>query len=341
MTETPVLDRPAEPAPATAAATGPLADLILVRLLPPAKSPPSPKKVRDDITPFFRTPPTPEQVSEVMNGLRAAGLMKPLGQHLTDAGRDRALAYLGIRELPAKVNFGTIKAKFLVPKALGVSAGTLPGKNQKDKLAAVLLKQRLELPAGTELTLTKVFEAIVCRVLGYPDEFKLTNLRSAVLSSHLKEKRTLSKADLERAVPAHFLTPPGKGVDGLRKLALKGFADAAPATPARQPEPQPDETFDLEDFANTVLSVARKSPTGRFGDNKVFISHVWRQLADEPRFARLGEAGFKAKLVEANRADRLTLSRADLYQALDPTDLNESEVTTPAAVFHFIFIEKE
>ena len=338
MTEPAVLDRPAEAAtPLAALPSGPLADLILVRLLPPAKSPPSPKRVLTDLAPFFRTPPTPEQVSEAMNGLRAAGLMKPLGQHLTDAGRDRAMAYLGISELPAKLNWGAVKAKFLVPKALGLSAKAV---ENADKLAAVLLKRKLGLPVGTGDTLTAVIDAIACRVLGFPDRAKV-NFRAAILSKHIGEDQPLTTADLKRAVPARLLEPQGKGTDGLRKLALKGFADGASVSSAQQPEPQPDETFDLEDFANTVLSVARKALTGRFGDNKVFISHVWRQLADEPRFARLGLDGFKAKLVDANRADLLTLSRADLYQELDPVDLNASEITTPAAVFHFIFTEKE
>ncbi len=337
MTEAPVLDRPVEttaPAPAPA---GPLADLILVRLLPPAKSPPSPKKVRDDLAPFFHTPPSPGQVSETTNSLRAAGLMKPLGHHLTDAGRDRAMVYLGISELPAKVNWRTVKAKFLVPKALGLSEAAV---KDGDKLAAVLLKRKLGLPVGTGDTLTAVFDALACRELGFPDKAKM-NLRDAILSKLVNEDRPLSITDLKKAVPARLLEPQGKGTDGLRKLALKGFADAVDGTPVQQPEPQPDETFDLEDFANTVLSVARKSPTGRFGDNKVFISHVWRQLRDEPRFKRLGLDGFKAKLVDANRADRLTLSRADLVQVMDPADVRESETAYLNATFHFILIDKE
>lgn len=338
MTEAPTLDR-TDAAPTTAAAppSGPLADLILVRLLPPAKSPPSPKKVRDDLAPFFHRPPTAEQLADAMNGLRAAGLMKPLGQHLTDAGRDRAMQYLGVAELPAKVNWGTIKAKFLVPKALGLSQTAV---ETGDKLAAALLKRKLSLPVGTGDTITAVFDALACRELGFPDKARL-NLRDAILSKLLNEDRPLSTADLKRAIPARLLEPQGKGTDGLRKLALKGFADAANGTAAQQPEPQSDETFDLEDFANTVLSVARKSPTGRFGDNKVFISHVWRQLRGEPRFARLGGDGFKAKLVEANRADLLTLSRADLVQVMDPADVRESETAYLNATFHFILIDKE
>lgn len=338
MTDPAVLDRPVEaPPPATVAPpSGPLAELILVRLLPPVKKRPSPKNLREELAPFFRTPPTPEQVTDTLTALRAAGLMKPLGQHLTDAGRERAMAYLGIRELPAKVNFGTIKAKFLVPKALGVSAEVV---SKSDRLEAVLFKRKLGLPVGTGNTLNAVLGAIACRELGFSDETKV-NFRDAILSKSIGEVKTLSTNDLKVALRARVLNPP-KEKDSLRKLALKGFADAVNDTPVHQPEPSADETFDLEDFANTVLSVARKSPTGRFGDNKVFISHVWRQLADEPRFARLGLDGFKAKLLEANRADLLTLSRADLVQVMDPTEVRESETAYLNATFHFIRIDKE
>ncbi len=339
MTDPAVLDRPAK-APAAAPPSGPLADLILVRLLPPVKKRPSPKNLREELAPFFRTPPTPEQVSDTLNGLRAAGLMKPLGQHLTDAGRERAMAYLGIRELPAKVNFRTIQAKFLVPKALGVSAEAV---DNKDKLAAALMKRQLNLPVGTPATAAGVLNSLACRAAGFPEVVvdDLRQLRSHLLGKAIGSNEAIGPKDAMRVIPAVLLNPQGNGVEGFRKLALKGFADAVNDTPVQQPEPQPDETFDLEDFANTVLSVARKSPTGRFGDNKVFISHVWRQLADEPRFARLGLDGFKAKLLEANRADLLTLSRADLVQVMDPTEVRESETAYLNATFHFIRIDKE
>ncbi|MEO2091682.1 MAG: hypothetical protein ABGY75_19675 [Gemmataceae bacterium] len=338
MTDPAVLDRPAEAPAAAAPPSGPLADLILVRLLPPVKNPPAPGVIQKDLAPLFHTPPSAEQVKETLKGLQAAELVFPKKRMLTDAGRERALAYLGISELPAKVNFRTIKAKFLVPKALGLSAKAV---ENADKLASVPLKRKLGLPVGTGDTLNAVLDAIACRELGFPDKAKV-NFRDAIVSKSIGEAEPLSKDDLQRVIPGKLLQPPpGRGVDRFRKLALKGFADAADGTPVQQPEPQPDETFDLEDFANTVLSVARKSPTGRFGDNKVFISHVWRQLHDEPRFARLGLDGFKAKLVEANRADLLTLSRADLVQVMDPADVRESETAYLNATFHFIRINQE
>jgi hypothetical protein len=121
-------------------------------------------------------------------------------------------------------------------------------------------------------------------------------------------------------------------MEGLRAVALAALTTANAI---------PDEPFDLDTFANTVKAVARTCPTGRFGDNKVFISHVWRQLQDQPQIAPLGLAGFKQKLVEANRENLLTLSRADLVQLMDPADVRESETAYLNAAFHFILVEKE
>jgi hypothetical protein len=47
------------------------------------------------------------------------------------------------------------------------------------------------------------------------------------------------------------------------------------------------------------------------------------------------------RLVEANHAGLLHLSRADLVQAMDPADVRESEASYLGAPFHFIRIEED
>ena len=47
--------------------------------------------------------------------------------------------------------------------------------------------------------------------------------------------------------------------------------------------PQPAE-LDLAPFAARVLAAARACRSGRFGDNKVFIAHVWRALQNDATF---------------------------------------------------------
>jgi hypothetical protein len=336
----PVLSDPTAPAATAAAPTDALADLVLARLLP-AKSSVAPKRLREDLAPFFRVPPSSERVAEVVAALRAAGLVTPKGQQATAAGRARALEYLDVTELPPRANWGTVKARYLVPKALGLSPGSDEAKATADgkRFAALLLKRKLGLPVGTGGTLNAVLEAIACRQLGYPDHATLKSLIPTLLGKAIGGDRPIGGTDAEQVVPRVLLGTKHGGVNGLREVALAGWLDGG-GSPEPDRRPEPPEPFDLEAFANTVRSAARTCPTGRFGDNKVFISHVWRQLKDEPRFAPLGLRGFKDKLLEANRENLLTLSRADLYQDQDPADLQASETNYGNAVFHFIFVDR-
>jgi len=93
---------------------------------------------------------------------------------------------------------------------------------------------------------------------------------------------------------------------------------------------------DLSAFAARVLEAAKSSPTGHFGANKVFISHVWRLLRDDPAVSTMSLDEFKKRLAEANQARLLDLSRADLVEAMDPEDVRLSEVSHLGASFHFI-----
>ena len=82
-------------------------------------------------------------------------------QLITDAGRVRGLAYLGIAQMPPKCNWATIRAKFLIPKALGLtpwSEAEVARLSSTDKLAARLLKQKYDLPVSADTNLTVVLE---------------------------------------------------------------------------------------------------------------------------------------------------------------------------------------
>lgn len=111
----------------------------------------------------------------------------------------------------------------------------------------------------------------------------------------------------------------------------------APVAPALPPPIEPLFELPNDDagFAKRVLEAARASKTGRFGHDKVFISHVLRQLTDEG--ARVNDAGeFKERLVSVHRHRLLSLSRADLVEAMDPRDVAASETRYLNATFHFV-----
>jgi hypothetical protein len=121
-----------------------------------------------------------------------------------------------------------------------------------------------------------------------------------------------------------------------------GELESSLTTPTKEVHSVPESSgeFDLVAFAHTVRAASRRCLTGRFGDNKVFISHVWRELIGEPAFREMDLRTFKRWLVEANRASLLTLSRADLVSVMNPEDIQASETRSLNASFHFILLDE-
>jgi hypothetical protein len=94
--------------------------------------------------------------------------------------------------------------------------------------------------------------------------------------------------------------------------------------------------FDLDRFARDVQAAAKQATSGRWGDEKVFINHVWRQLRADAKAGALDLQTFKERLLEANQRGLIRLSRADLVIAMPADDVRESEIATFGDLFHFI-----
>ena len=309
----------------------PLVDMMLTRLLIPGKKPPALGVIHKDLAPLFQGGLTKDRVAAVMTELRASGFLPAKGQLITDAGRARGLAYLGIAQMPPKCNWATIRAKFLIPKALGLtpwSEAEVARLSSTDKLAARLLKQKYDLPVSADTNLTGVLESLVCRLIGYPTLTTLKELAAVAISREVGAEPALPVKELNKVAPRLLLGSIKGGIEGFRALVVNGtFKD----------EPKPE----LEAFAERVTAAAPTCPTGWSGEDFVFISHVWRHIQHEAEFRSLDLAAFKAMLLKANRARFLTLSRADLVQLMDADDVRESEISYLSAEFHFILIQKE
>lgn len=316
-----------------------LADLILVRLLPSTKNPPSPKVVRADLSPFFREPPTESRFDAALDSLRQSGdIALGRGLRLADAGQRRALAFLGIAELPPRCNWGTIKAKFLLPRALGLDASQTKLLANGEKLGAFMLKRKLGLPVGTPTTFAGVAEAIACREAGFASCATLKELRTAALNRAIESPVALNDEQLKKQLP-RVLLGAKPDTNGLRAVALAGWLDD-PEESLRERRAA-EESFDLEAFANTVLAAARDCDSGRFAGNMVFIHRVWNRLVGEPGFPRMDLPTFKLRLLEANAAGLLVLQRADIGQLADAGDLAASETQHLNATFHLVVAAKE
>jgi hypothetical protein len=250
--------------------------------------------------------------------------------------------------LPRGATWKTIRQRYLVPLALGLGTDTASVRERirkREGLSAYLLQKQFNLPVSATAPLGRVLEALACRMicdqLGMPPQPDLAGLRRAALHRLLTSPTRLDDQQLRRQLPGVLLGARGRGVDGLHHAILTGWADGRPlAQGAPLPGSTKDGDFDLPAFASTVVAAARSCPTGWFGDNKVFINHLWRHISQEPGLPPLRLAQFKECLVRANQEGLLQLSRADLVQAMDPADVRESETHYLHATFHFLQCER-
>jgi hypothetical protein len=332
--------------------------LILARLLPSGEKGETAAKIATDLKPLLGD----AAIAGPLADLKSRGLVadlpakgkskKPTGKFLlTDDGRSSALGFLGVDALPPGTKWPAIRKSYLTLRALGVptTAETLKKLGSDAGLKPALLGRLYALPIGDTPTTTQATDALTWKLLGLDSAERLS-------------VAAIQKALFHRALgdPGGKPIDPKKAVDHLvakglgtssadarkfRDAALlkwigdAGRARAAPPSPGDSAAPLP-LPFNLEiaDFAERVKAAAAACETGRFGDNKVFVVHVWRMLKETPEFAGRDFPAFKAKLAEANNLRLLDLARADLVPAMNPEDVGLSEIQHLGATFHFVRI---
>ncbi len=314
------------------------ADLLLVRMALPNATP---KKVRQDLATLVNAQMLAAEFDELRNGLASSGFLnkgKRNSYALTDEGRVRALDLLGVTELPPRTKWSTVVARYLFPKAAGLSAEAAAKLASADKLAAFILKRKYGLAAGSGSTVKQVIEAVACKELGFTDETTLEGVMCRVLSSLMGAER-LTKQKIARQLPLFQTGLTAASADSARRKIVRDWlAGASPVPPSSAPRSV--QPFDLPGFAASVRVMASGSPPeDRFHDNKVFIADLWRASQRQRNFPRLSLPEFKQRLVEANTQSLLHLSRADLVQAMDPQQVADSETEYLHATFHFVLIE--
>ncbi|MGL4461072.1 MAG: hypothetical protein ACRC1K_02890, partial [Planctomycetia bacterium] len=217
------------------------------------------------------------------------------------------------------------------------------------KLLPLLLRRRLQLPLGPDATLKETLEAIACRELGFPDETSLKSVMNRVLSRRLDADEPLPSAVLERELPKVELEALRGDVESMRAALLHDWIVNAPKRAAQLAASErsrgafvaPPDPFDLTAFAHTVTAAARNSKTGRFGDHRVFINHVYDALRDERAFEDMTLAAFKNRLVEAATAKLIRFARADAVQTMNERDVRDSMTDYDGDAFHFLLLEKD
>ncbi|WNG42713.1 hypothetical protein F0U60_00345 [Archangium minus] len=285
------------------------------------------------------------RLDESLAALESGGLIQQTarkGVSLTKTGRARALKFLGEERLPKGLTWKKLRLTYLTARALGLPASNASRLDKADNLRAVLVQKQLGLKKVGTRKLNEVRDELCWKQLGVETDkpFTLAAVQSFLLSQVLQSSREVKPSQAMEQLAARSVGARRTDAESLRLAALQSWfipaAEPVPAprsTASEPPAPAPRSTEDgLPAFAERVLDAARGATTGRFGDDRVFISHVWRALRSEG----LDEQSFKNRLVEANQKRLLSLSRADMVELMDPADVAASEISHLGSTFHFI-----
>ncbi|NOJ77748.1 hypothetical protein [Myxococcus xanthus] len=307
------------------------------------------KELEDALRPFVE-----HQLSRAEWKLRFEALMEALlgggavavrgrsGLELTPKGRTEVLRFLQLDQPPRGLTWKRLKATHLVARSLDLPPSKAVAARMKsaDGVRAAALQRQHGLDAEEGLTLAQTRDRLLWRQLGVETDrpFTLGAVQAHLLGQMLDAKTTDPRKGVEqlaaRAAGAPRVDAEAVRLSLMRRWAVAQDAGASEDAPADRASTSPGAPPAPAAFAERVLSVARALPTGRFGENKVFISHVWKAL--QPEWST--REAFDAALLEANRTQLLSLTRADLVSAMDPKDVAESEVRSFGASFHFVVV---
>ena len=235
-----------------------VADLVLVRMTLPGKNPVGPKDVREDVGKLLGVDFSVSQLDDVRNELAAAGFLTKGKRHtftLTDAGRERALRFLGVDELPPRTNWSSVIGRYLFPKAAGLSADAAAKLDSGDKLAAFILKRKYELAGRAGSTVSQVLEAVACKELGFSGETTLNGLLCVVLSRLMGSER-LDERQARQAASAVRDRPGGRQGRCRAEQDRARLAGRRADRRRNRMNRSPAEPFDLTAFAATVRALA-------------------------------------------------------------------------------------
>jgi len=302
-------------------------------------------QLRKDLGPWLPEGRAPEQDAALQPPLEAlvvSGQAEPGGAKtpkwmITPAGKKALAGTLGIPAQAPWPTWAKMRNLYLTAYALGQ-----PASNETEQkriqtvtgLRGAILKAEAELPTVPLPTAKQAVDAYLWRQIGRETDaqFTISAVKQYLLQRALEQPNsTLKVSQLEALVPARLVGARRTDANALRQAAIAAWTQAAP--PA---EPPPEPETDLARFAGDVHAAARESSTGWFGDTLLFISHLYFTYREHTGRQHLTLDAFKERLVEAHRADLLTLVRADYVEAMPPADVHASRTTYLTGVFHFL-----
>lgn len=274
-----------------------------------------------------------KQIAEALARLRQSGCVEPETLALTDAGKQRLCAALGVPALPNVRNWGEFKRKHLVRL---FEKGPLAA--EPAMLGLRLIARKLGLPERSARSESALANAWLAHALGLEGDWQSPfRIRTASLATSLNVPARPRLEDVLRiSVKALSGARTASSGDVAQALAARWVTGGSVSNALAQAQKTPRDAMLGESAVNKVREALHGAGVRRYGPSKVFIGSVWERLREDPDFSQLGEAGFKDFLVAAHQRGDLTLSRADLVSAMDPADVAASETRHLNATYHFI-----
>ncbi|QSQ19583.1 hypothetical protein JY651_30250 [Pyxidicoccus parkwayensis] len=328
-----------------------LAGIALCWLLTRGKKPGTRKELETALRPFVEhrlsSAESKARFDTVVTRLLGDALVterKRGGLELTADGRAGALRFLHLEQAPRALTWKKLKATYLLALTLDLppTKNVVARLSSADGVRATLLKRQHGMADADNLSLSQVRDRLLWRQLGVETDrpFSLGAVQAHLLGEILEAEVKDPRKGVEQLAARSAGATRGDA-EAVRQALLRRWAlpESEPHAPAESPATPTEQDAGPDDsvasFAERVLAVARELPaTGRYGHNKVFISHVWKTL--QPEWGN--REAFDVALLEANRTRHLSLTRADLVAAMDPRDVAESEVRSYGATFHFVVI---
>ena len=188
--------------------------LVLVRLLAVGKKPPSPNELAKQLNPFAQHRYSPaewkEEVKETLQQLEQQELLTSK-RVLTPKGREQALDFLGVAELPDNLRWTVLRDRYLVAKALGLAAHDSKSREKvkdADRLRGAVIAKEHDLPGTPVPTINQAVDAFVWKELGFEETKPISRraIVAAVVSHYFKLPKAMDAfcSLVERINDPHF-----------------------------------------------------------------------------------------------------------------------------------------
>lgn len=344
-----------------------LQDLILIRFLASPADGLVVSELKKSLEHFFFNPPSSDEWLQELKQLNERGALQEIGKsrfQITPERRKPILQILGLHSLPPTTRWPALKNCYLIASVLGLPAPVNDRDCQciasADGLRASILANAYQLSIGAYPSLIKARDSLLWQQLTdttvtanlqkkmstsnarYTKPFTQGSIMTLLLNNLLGAERELPWESALKQLVAKAVSARRTDLEELRLAILKAAIVKPSATeqnPKLELQVPSIHSLNLEDFAAQVMQSAKRCQTGRFGDNKIFISHVWRQMELDGKQFGLDLNQFKYYLTLANNKGLIRLSCADLAYAMDQDAVSKSETSYLNSIFHFIRLE--